>query len=503
MQKLKILKFIKFVREIKKYHEESENNIFSKKSVLWDFILKFRLKLDKISDDELICLFDNFLNPESEQTSGVSGVKTKLTEELLRYYEEEIPRELVNELPEPNVGNPLKILIHDAYISSSYASNLMLFKSFTDIYNKIRKNEEWGDILEIGAGYGCLALNLIRTGRARSYTIIDLEENLLNSFYFLSKTTNYNIKILSNIKINKLEKKTIYLLSPGYINSLENIYFNVALNSDSLGEMPKNTASAYLTYIRKHLNNNGIFISKNGHLRSSVGVDRLQDYGFDQFKLIELRACHYSSSALDDFSHLIALQSVKKSQWTNHQIKYLDVIGDLIRCGLSKDIEQLISRYVCDKLNEKDIKLLETMILNFNGDCYQKTGNLTIDLFFDFMYAMTEVKSKKGSVESAIGYLKKGLSPHAKVYAYAYLYKLGIIKFKLVSMESAMIQYLCNLLFNEFTGITGYFKYKIRVQQLRKKIWPRKDRGNSIIITLKNIYMNLKERRGLSLKRGY
>jgi hypothetical protein len=85
------MKFIKFVRSIKKYEEESENNIYSKKSVLWDFILKDRVKLDKISDDELICLFDNFLNAESKQTSGVSDVKTIITEELSRYYEEEIP----------------------------------------------------------------------------------------------------------------------------------------------------------------------------------------------------------------------------------------------------------------------------------------------------------------------------------------------------------------------------------------------------------------------------
>jgi hypothetical protein len=49
------------------------------------------VKLDKISDDELICLFDNFLNAESKQTSGVSDVKTIITEELSRYYEEEIP----------------------------------------------------------------------------------------------------------------------------------------------------------------------------------------------------------------------------------------------------------------------------------------------------------------------------------------------------------------------------------------------------------------------------
>lgn len=66
-----------------------------------------------------------------------------------------------------------------------------------------------------------------------------------------------------------------------------------------------------------------------------------------------------------------------------------------------------------------------------------------------------------------------------------------------------MIQYLYNLLFNEFTGIGGYLKYKIRVQQLRKKILPRKDREYNIIITLKNIYMNLKEGQNLNDKRRY
>ena len=125
--------FVQFVRGIQKYHSEGEINIFNEKSVLWGFILNSRLDLEKLQDDELISAFDNFLNPTSEQTSGVSDWKREASADLIQYYKEEIPAELIKQLPQPDVGNPLKIPIHDSQISTSYAWNLMLYKYFTAI----------------------------------------------------------------------------------------------------------------------------------------------------------------------------------------------------------------------------------------------------------------------------------------------------------------------------------------------------------------------------------
>jgi hypothetical protein len=62
---------------------------------------------------------------------------------------------------------------------------------------------------------------------------------------------------------------------------------------------------------------------------------------------------------------------------------------------------------VCDQLNEKDIKLLETMILNFNSDRYQKTRKLAVDLFFDFMYSMTKLNQKKNLLKAQLDTCKK------------------------------------------------------------------------------------------------
>jgi len=497
--------FVNFVRNIKKYNSDGEDNIFNDKSLLWDFIFESRPDLEQLSDHDIVAVFNNFLNPDSKQTSGVSDWRREVSEDLIKFYEEEIPKEVLQSLPEPDVGNPLKISIHDVKISSAYAWNLMLYKAFTTIYaDKAGASKSWGNILEVGSGYGCLALNLIRTGRAKSYTIIDLHENLLNSFFFLSKTipSDWSIKILSSKLLTKPDEKTVYFLTPGYIKQLDNINYDTALNSDSLGEMPKETASAYVEWIAHHLNpNGGIFLSKNGHLRSKVGVDRLSAYGYDKFKLIDFRPGVYSSTALDDFSHFIALGS-SQSPWSIKQKKYLDVIGDLVRCGLSTDLDELLNRYVSDDLNASDVRLLDAMILNFKGDRFGSTGNVAIDYFFGFMYPMTGIGLKKSSIEHAIGYLSIGRSPHAKVYAYTYLYKLNIIGTKLLENQSGMIRYFCNQFVEEFSGFAGYFKYKVRMAQLLKKIRPRKIIGDSHIIKIKNIYMNIREGRGFGHGRG-
>jgi putative sugar O-methyltransferase len=497
--------FIKFVRDIKKYHQDAEISVYNQKSVLWEFILDSRTNLGELSDDELIKTFDNFLNPNSEQTSGVSDWKRDLSNDLIKYYEEEIPKELLMQLPQPEVGNPVKISIHGKNISTAYAWNLMLYKTFTNIYEeKIGESTIWGDIVEIGAGYGCLALNLIKTRKARSYSIIDLHENLVNSLFYLSKTipADWKIRILDRAPLVELDCNTIYFLTPGYIKSLNTINFDVALNSDSLGEMPEMTATSYVTWIHSHLNDNGIFLSKNGHLRSSVGVDKLSKYKYDQLELIDFRPCTYSSSAFDDFSHFITLRK-SDIPWSTNQVKYLDVIGDLIRCGISTDLDDLIERFLNDALNSADIDLLDAMIFNFNSYDFRLTGNDVIDLYFGFMNSMTGISSKNSSVDCAIGYLQVGLSPHARIYAHAYLYKHKVIGRKLLGMERKMIGYFCNILFSEFDGIGGYIKYMVRTRQLRLKIRPRGSLRLSKIITFKNLYMNIKERRAFGANRGY
>lgn len=499
-------KFISFVRGIKKYHIEGEDNIFNKKSILWDFIFDSRLDLEDLSDNDLVAAFENFLNPTSQQTTGVSDWVREMSKDLIKYYEEEIPGELVRLLPEPDTGNPAKMSVHEGSISSAYAWNLMLYQMFTRIYDeKIGPQQRWGDAVEIGAGYGCLALNLIRTDKVRSYTIIDLHENLINSFYYLTKNipTDWSIEIVSNTELFELTEKTIYLLSPGYINSLKSISYDIAFNSDSLGEMPKVTASSYVAWIRQHLKlSHGIFLSKNGHLRSSVGVDKLSSYGYEGFELIDLRASSCSSSALDDFSHFIALRRGDK-RWSENQLKYIDVIGDLIRSGVSIDLNELINRFVTDDLNSGDIALLEGVMINFKTNNLHLTGNMAVDLYFGFMYSMVGLRSKNDSVDCAIGYLQIGLSPHARIYAYLYLFRLGVIGEKLINLESGMVQYFCNILFEEISGIRGRLKYLVRTEQLHRKIQPRSARRHAFIIDVKNLYMNLKEGRGISINRGY
>jgi putative sugar O-methyltransferase len=229
------------------YVDQQEKNIFNSKSILWNTLLAQR----ELASYEKIEQFKNFLAPSSKQAIGTAGVELEKNEDLISYIDQKINRDFFKNFNMPNTGNPLIFEYLQKNVSIDFLWRFMTFQRCFDVNNYF-KHPNQIDVLEIGAGYGCVANLWIQSGRINSYTIIDLPENLINSTYYLSDNhSDWNIQLV-NQSLIKPEKNSINLCTPGHIKKIKFNQFDLAINSDSLGEMQKDTTQAYVEWIYNH-----------------------------------------------------------------------------------------------------------------------------------------------------------------------------------------------------------------------------------------------------------
>lgn len=506
MMDLRCEDFLEFARNIDAYKDSEKENHFNKKSHLWDFILGSRINLNTADSEEIISTYSNFLNPGSNQTSGVSDWKRDINYNLIRYFEDMIPVSVLDKYPCPATGNPLLFKLHGKLSCTAHAWNLITLQIIMGAYEKSQGSNHCSNIIEIGAGYGSSALNWIKSGKAKSYTIIDLCENLLNSYYYLSQNLpdGWELEVVRESTV--FQENKVYLLSPGYIDLLDDCYYDLAINSDSLGEMPVETAKAYVKWVHSHLKPNGLFVSKNGHKRSRDAITQVSEYGYDVFQLLELRPAGFSSSAFDDFSHVIVLRKSESNvSWGANQITYLNTLADIFRCGVSDDLTELIKRYSDDCLSSTDVAFLsacENFFTTGNLELVRRE-NQVIFYIFACMRHLPDFVQNAQAVRYSILYLLYGKSPNARVYAYMSLFRAGLIKQSDSSGDSPLVNYFVNFMICECGNpIKKYIYLRINSEYIKRKIKPRSDFHPSIFMKVKNLTLNFLESKKFSFDRG-
>ena len=145
-------------------------------------------------------------------------------------------------------------------------------------------------ILEIGAGYGNLASKLKTIFKKSKYIIIDLPEVLLIQNYYLN-IFNSSLKIInlidnSETNIKKLDNYDfdIALIPFSDFKKFKNIQFELAINTRSLGEMPKEVLDYYIKWIEDNISTDGLFYNTNRYVfTKSKDKNKVRDYPFDNF----------------------------------------------------------------------------------------------------------------------------------------------------------------------------------------------------------------------------
>jgi len=118
-------------------------------------------------------------------------------------------------------------------------------------------------VLEIGGGYGGLALALQRILKPRQYVICDLPESLLMSGLYLFFAQQVPVRLLQETDGSADENAGELLLVPNYLFGRLAGEFDLIVNTLSMSEMTAHQASTYGAGLSRLLHPRGLFYEQN------------------------------------------------------------------------------------------------------------------------------------------------------------------------------------------------------------------------------------------------
>ena len=347
-------------QELNAYINEVSDNVYTQKSEIWRSLLAKREKGTSFEFSEM----ESFLSSTSRAASGTGDMAafSARLKPALDYLSEKLDNSLVQKVSGSKLGNPPEVRINKVTSNLAHLWNLARIQDYLDYLFALKeKKNEALDILEIGPGYGCCAHVLISLGIIKSYTCVDLNENLGTSVFFLTRNhPDWQVHFLRSGSGLSSKLKSLNFVSASEFDNLEKEQFDAVINTDSFGEMPSNTAKAYIQKIQHLLRESGLLISMNGHRRGQYelkGINKVSDYGYENFKIETLTYKSFFSSSMDDFGHLAVCKKSRTSLPVTPKI--IDVLGDLFALGINTDVDWVIDKVKNSSLDENELLKIE------------------------------------------------------------------------------------------------------------------------------------------------
>ena len=256
-----------FFNSLKYYHKRYKSNHWKR--------YNYRFKLFK--KENLLNFRNNGLSNGLDDQNKIPIIRRELSllKKLINY------RFIKKNLIKTNFGNLNNyIKIKDLFLDHG---QLYFIYWLYFLKKKIKKIKY---ICEIGAGYGGLSTKILNNYSKTKYLIIDLPEaNFLSSF-FLSR--NYpNKKILlayekkrEVIYKSDFKKYDIIIIPPWF--KVEEIKFDLFINTRSMMEMDKDIIYEYFNFIQNNISEKGYFFNVNRYFKNTVKKPiKLTDYPYD------------------------------------------------------------------------------------------------------------------------------------------------------------------------------------------------------------------------------
>ena len=304
-----------------------DEGILNQKSKLWSKIFDERNNFPSYKD------FPEFIK-DAYNTGTGNQKRTKEQEKqfsirvksLVKSYG--VDAAFIEKIQEPDFGMPNKNIKHKTLkFSANYYRNLI---NAYKIYKKY-KNRQDLVILEIGGGSGILTSILFQLLNIKKYILVDLPENLYLASVYLQVVLNEDITYLGDSDY----KNTRLIASlPEHINNI-NFEIDLVVNTNSFGEMPKETVTGYLDFCNEKLKNNGVIYSHNrvGIVWNQQGPKYLSDFMRNNLYINELQNSPSNTFFAYDMHH-IAFLSKRKNEISE---KHIDVMGQFIKFGVNID----------------------------------------------------------------------------------------------------------------------------------------------------------------------
>jgi len=194
---------------------------------------------------------------------------------------------------------------------------------------------------------------------------------------------------ISNAKDIIDYKKKIFFINADQIHNYE-IKLDLIINTDSFGEMDKNTVKNYLDYAGKNLVKNGYFYYCNPVGLSSVSYNYPSDYPLSKsFEIEKIEVFH--STHRDTFpnylSVLVKKKDFKKGYISSYKKKIIKEF--YLNSGkiLSKKIHEQYSKKIIKILNnDKKYKKTSLKKINLSKE-YINKNKINVNNFYEYLFA--------------------------------------------------------------------------------------------------------------------
>ncbi len=404
------------IKDWSQYILEAKNQTkLSNKSKIWNDLFSIRKKNYEVNPSSP----NEFLDGNIDSASGTAGTsidkKWRWDSKYLKFYFENLISH--DEIIPEESGIKGNYKIHNINRNIPFWWNYLTFSSTSSIIKKYLTNKEKLRICEIGPGYGCAANLYLKKFDIESYTLIDLKENMINSIQYLSVTNkNLNIVFIKNeedfYKNDFKDKLRINICLPEYLDKIDlKNFFDLVINTDSFGEMPRETAISYMFKAHKMLKNNGLIFSANGIRRGHLkleGINDIEDYQYTNASLFELLFFGYKphfSSALDEFGHyaLVRKKNMMKVNSEKERKIFLEdqikIISYLFGTGIKKDFDNILIRLNDKNLKDSDLYFLDNCkkVLEGKNSHYQGKYDYIIH-YLRNMYMIYKKDSSKKNI---------------------------------------------------------------------------------------------------------
>lgn len=258
-----------------------------------------------------------------------------------------VPRDYLQSIDESAIGSPLCFDFDGATLSAAAIVNALTSYRITRWCESTLDRPGGLRVLEIGAGYGQAAAQLMRRLPIRHYVVCDLPENLFLSSYYLQ--ANFPRKSVAFVRSGERADASAELtfLVPAFLESLQEP-FDLIVNSYSFQEMTRASVHEYFAFASRALAPGGLLYSLNAHGKSEI--DMPSDYPLDGFQLAGLtpvrRFPHHHVFATNPYEMVLVRAETAQPPASDEFKLHLDAIGGTVQMGVDAELTALVDDFV-------------------------------------------------------------------------------------------------------------------------------------------------------------
>ncbi|MFX0100561.1 MAG: putative sugar O-methyltransferase, partial [Candidatus Hodarchaeota archaeon] len=344
----------------------------------------------------------------------------------------QVPREFIESFDESILGLPYFFLQNSILSSTPFLQILPeTYQIISFVEERIGKEKEL-NILEIGAGWGAVAYQLLSKLNVKNYVICDLHENLMiSSFFIQANFPDKKTHLILNDEMD-LGENSLVFCSPKRL-PLVNGNFDIIINMQSFQEMYVKEVQRYMNFAKSSLTDNGFVFSENGiTFNNQKRPERAADYFYaENFEVIHLQyGKRFTQHMFNGSKHEIILAK-KKEDGVSVDADYLDACCYLLQSRIDHNSESLSQKLLKNGLDEKEKKFLLSINKFFNNShqeekisALDEMKGLGYESIGYYLAALMEINfnQEKKAISSFEYAISSGLSGLALLNALLFLY---------------------------------------------------------------------------------